>query len=258
MGTWAGRTQRSALTLVRSTVALLALLLTLARPELAFAHAYLERSSPAGNTIVESAPGRIQLWFTERPELSFSEVTVYASDGTKLPHGPISLAADNPRSIVFDLPVTPHGTYTVAWTTLSADDGHVAAGALAYAVGLEQPAPTAASMFVPAGQAAETSRPNPVAVLGRLLTYAGVALSVGGPLFLLLVLWPSSRPARGGGLVGVGGRGVGRLPRLHWAGLALLLLGVLAGLLGQALAVGRGDPAALVGALLNLVGTRSG
>src|SRR5215212_3735856 len=196
---------------LRSAVALCALLLMLATPGRALAHAYLERSSPAGNTIVESAPERIQLWFTERPELSFSEIIVYNSDGTQLPHGSISLVPDNPRSIVFGLPATPHGTYTVAWKTLSADDGHVAAGAFAYAVGLEQPAPTAASMFVPAGRAAETGRPSIVAVLGRLLNYAGAALAVGSPVFLLLVLWPSLRPARRSDAVALGPLAVRRL-----------------------------------------------
>src|SRR5215212_6362367 len=99
---------------LRSAVALCALLLMLATPGRALAHAYLERSSPAGNTVVESAPQRIQLWFTERPELRFSDVTVYASDGTVVPHEPVALAPDNPNSVVFQLGPVPHGTYTVA------------------------------------------------------------------------------------------------------------------------------------------------
>ena len=169
------------------------ILALLALPGVALAHAYLERSSPAGNTIVESAPTRIQLWFTERPELRFSEVTLYTADGQKLAHGPLSIAPDDPRSVVFDVGTVPHGTYTVAWKTLSADDGHVAAGAFAYAVGLDQPAPTAESIFVPAGQASEIGRPNVLAVLGRWLGYAGAALAGGGPFFLLFVLWPVLR-----------------------------------------------------------------
>src|SRR5919198_922122 len=108
---------------------LLGVLLALSAPGKAEAHAYLERSSPAGNTIVETAPSQIQLWFTERPELRFSDVTVYTADGQKIAHGPLELAPDNPRSIVFEIGSVPHGTYTVAWKTLSADDGHVAAGA---------------------------------------------------------------------------------------------------------------------------------
>src|SRR6478672_2110150 len=131
--------------------ALIGLILALATPGSVSAHAYLERSNPAGNTVVETAPKRIQLWFTERPELRFSDVTIYAADGTQVSHGPLSLAPDNDRSLAFDLDSTPNGTYTVAWKTLSADDGHTAAGAFAYAVGLDQPAPTATSIFVPAG-----------------------------------------------------------------------------------------------------------
>jgi copper transport protein len=247
---------------LRTLAAAGALLLALGAPGRVFAHAYLERSNPAGNTIVETAPGRVQLWFTERPELSFSDVTIYGSDGTRIPHGAVSLAPDSPRSIAFDLPAVPNGTYTVAWKTLSADDGHVAAGAFAFAVGLDQPAPTAASIFVPAGQAANTGRPNLMAVLGRWFAYAGAALVVGGPLFLALVLWPALRPARRASqpdsAPSLGPAVAARLSRLHWTGLGLVLLGLVAGLLGQAVAVGNDDPASLRAALLNLITTRSG
>jgi copper transport protein len=248
--------------LFRLPFGVVALLLAIGAPGEVFAHAYLDRSSPAGNTIVETAPPRVQLWFTERPEPSFSTVTVYASDGTTMPHGTPGLAPDNPNSIVFDLPAVPNGTYTVAWKTLSADDGHVAAGAFAFAVGLDQPAPTAASIFVPAGQASTAGRPSAIAVLGRWVAYAGAALVVGGPLFLVLVLWPALRPARRAGQVAssaeLGQAAAKRLTRLHWAGLSLALLGVLLGLFGQALAVGADDPTALQVALLNLLGTRGG
>src|SRR6266516_848316 len=180
-------------------VLVVGLLLALAAPGTALAHAYLERSTPAANTIVQTAPTRIQLWFTERPEVRFSDVTVYTADGPKISHGPLSVVPDDPRSLAFDLDPAPHGTYTVAWKTLSADDGHVAAGAFAYAVGLEQPAPTAASIFVPAGQASETGRPSVLAVLGRWLGYAGMAAVGGTPFFLVFVLWPAVRgPAEGG------------------------------------------------------------
>src|SRR5919197_4771588 len=101
--------------MARYLFALLGFLLALAAPALAFAHAYLQRSSPAGNTIVETAPRRIQLWFTERPEPRFSEVTIYTADGAKVPHGLLAIAPDNPRSVIVDLEATPNGTYTVAW-----------------------------------------------------------------------------------------------------------------------------------------------
>jgi copper transport protein len=211
----------------------------------ALAHAYLERSSPAGNTIVEAPPGRIQLWFTERPELRFSEVIVYTADGEKVPHGPIAIPPDNPRTLYFDLGSVPNGTYTVAWQTLSMDDGHTAAGAFAYAVGLDQPAPTAASIFVPAGRAADVGRPSALAVLGRWLGYAGAAVALGGPAFLLLALWPALRGGRRGPAAALGPGGAFLLGRLQWIGLALAAIGALAGLLGQALSLSGSDSAAL-------------
>ena len=248
--------------MARLLFAFIGLVLALAAPGRVLAHAYLERSSPAGNTVIEQAPERIQLWFTERPELRFSDVTLYTSDGQVIPHGPITLAPDNPRSILFDLAAVPHGTYTAAWKTLSIDDGHTAAGAFAFAVGLEQPPPTAESIFVPAGQAADVGKPSALAVLGRWLGYGGMALLGGGPFFLLVVLWPAlrsgSRSERGTVDGAPGPEAATILGRLHWLGIGLAAIGALAGLLGQAVSISGSDSAALRATLVDLLGTRSG
>jgi copper transport protein len=250
----------------RCLFALLPLVLGLAVPASAFAHAYLERSSPAGNTIVETAPGRIQIWFTERPELRFSDVTVYTAEGEQVQHGPLTTPADNPRSLVFDLEATPNGTYTVAWKALSADDGHVSAGAFAYAVGLDQPPPTAASIFVPAGQTTEIDRPNVLAVLARWVGYAGAALVGGGPFFLAFVLWPAIRRRDGGRQetdartqpADLGSTAARRLTLLAFTGVVLVVVGTLGGLFGQAVAISGDDSAALRTNLVDLLTTRGG
>ena len=236
----------------------LAFALLILLPGRASAHAYLERSSPAANTVVESAPRRVQLWFTEQPELRFTEVTVYTADGDRLGHGPLSPAPDNPRSLTFDLDSEPNGTYTVAWKTLSAEDGHTAAGAFAYAVGLDQPPPTAASIFVPADQASDPSRPSAVAILGRTLAYAGAALAAGVPFFWLTILRPALLSGRRGQQAALGAPVASRLGALTWLGVGLALCGALFTLLGQALAVSSGDPAGMRRALVELLSTRGG
>src|SRR5579872_2915266 len=49
----------------------------LAAPATALAHANLARSDPASNADLAAAPVRVQLWFTERPEVTLTTVQVY-------------------------------------------------------------------------------------------------------------------------------------------------------------------------------------
>src|ERR671937_658740 len=78
-------------------------------------------------------------------------------------------AGAEPGLLVVPLEAPPPGVYTVAWRALSAVDGHVTAGAFAFALGADQVPP-------------EGLRPAALGAGARWLTYLSLALLV-APLF---------------------------------------------------------------------------
>ena len=65
------------------------------------------------------------------------------------------------------------GVYTVSWRVVSTADGHLTAGAFAFGVGVTEGEVAA----VP--EAPSTPSPSPLAVAGKVLLYAGLAVAVG-------------------------------------------------------------------------------
>ena len=65
-----------------------ALVLTvLANADTARAHANFLRSEPPANSVLDTAPVQIQLWFTEPLEAGFSEVQVLNAKGERVDRG---------------------------------------------------------------------------------------------------------------------------------------------------------------------------
>src|SRR4029453_3261213 len=85
--------------------------------------------------------------------------------------------AGQPFQLQVPLGALADGTYTVAWRTVSRDDGHVSGGSFAFGVGVAAPTggPPGTS-----DAAASTPAPSPLATAGRWLLYWGLALLVGG------------------------------------------------------------------------------
>src|SRR5919197_419700 len=61
--------------------ALLALALVTATAGRAEAHANLVRSEPAAGAVLEAGPGELRLWFSEQPEVGYSEVRLFDRSG---------------------------------------------------------------------------------------------------------------------------------------------------------------------------------
>src|SRR6185437_12426675 len=85
--------------------------------------AVLLRSSPVQNARLAVPPARVQLFFSEPLDRSLSSVEVrdavgVASDGRRT-----TFSAD-PTEMDLALPELKPGFYAVAWTTVSAVDGH--------------------------------------------------------------------------------------------------------------------------------------
>jgi copper transport protein len=141
------------------------------------AHAVLQSSDPADGASVDRPPRQVTLTFTERPEPRLSTVQVLDADGRPVQAGKAEPVAGQPRQLRVPLGALPDGTYTVAWRTVSRDDGHVSGGTFAFGVGVAAPASSGTGKAsVPTSS---TPAPSPLATVGRWLLYCGLALLLG-------------------------------------------------------------------------------
>ncbi|HLQ31606.1 MAG TPA: copper resistance protein CopC [Chloroflexota bacterium] len=163
---------------------MLAIALFLVSAPAALAHANVVRTEPAANANVEQAPSRVQLWFSERPEVKLTQIQVFDAQRKEVQAGAPTQAADDPLSVVEQLePGLPQGVYTVSWRTTSAVDGHVTGGAFAFGIGA---APTAADLAALTA-ATQQPPPSPASVIVRWLEYLAAVGLLGLALFGLLV-----------------------------------------------------------------------
>jgi copper transport protein len=114
-------------------VAFVIALAVLTTPALLFAHARLVRSTPAANTTLTSLPTSLSLWFSEKPELSFTTVTLADSAGTAVALGPVAAADSNGVKLAITGAMAA-GRYNVTWRT-AASDGHATAGKFNFSIG---------------------------------------------------------------------------------------------------------------------------
>ena len=89
------------------------------------AHAHLQKSSPADNSVVTTSPSNLVLNFSEAARLT--ALSIQKGDEPKQDLKPLPTTAAQQVSIPLP-PLTP-GTYSVNWRVVS-DDGHVMGGAL--------------------------------------------------------------------------------------------------------------------------------
>jgi copper transport protein len=105
-------------------------------PSLAGAHAVprhtsLKRSEPAKDGRLATPPTRISLWFTAKPELAFSKISLAGPTGV-IPLD--TIVADTAYSLHGRIPRTlPAGEYRVLWQT-GGTDGHTIRGEFSFVV----------------------------------------------------------------------------------------------------------------------------
>lgn len=103
-------------------------------PTRAWAHAHLKRSEPAAGSRITGSPRWIRFWFTERPELLLTAVSIRDANGILFPLA--SPKVDRSDPLLISVRVTqplPPGRYTVAWRT-AASDGHPSRGTFTFVV----------------------------------------------------------------------------------------------------------------------------
>ncbi|HEY6377935.1 MAG TPA: copper resistance CopC family protein, partial [Candidatus Dormibacteraeota bacterium] len=156
-------------------LAVLAVLgVSLGSPLGAQAHALRVASSPAADAVLQAAPAQVSITFGEQPDPHISSIQVLDTAGHDHTSGPAQAASGDPRTLVVPVGSLADGVYTVAWRTLSAVDGHRAAGSFAFGVGVSAAQVTAVGGGGAGGSATDTSPPpSALAVAGRWLLYAG-------------------------------------------------------------------------------------
>jgi copper transport protein len=180
----AGRATEAAVgAAVRSTILAVFALVILAG--VAFAHALPQSSDPSPGASLAQAPAQVSIVFGERPDPKLSSINVLDTTGTAVTSGPTVVAHGNEAELVVPLKPLPTGVYTVAWRTVSAVDGHVAAGSFAFGVGGAEPSASATG----AEPSASTSSagPTPAAIAGRWLMYLSLVALLGAALFAAVV-----------------------------------------------------------------------
>lgn len=205
-------------------------------PSPALAHARLLKSTPTAGARLDAPPQKVELSFSESVSLQFSSIKLYDRSRKELAMGALGHDGQDTSYVAASLPsgLAP-GTYTVVWRVLSAVDGHVTTGNLAFRV---RP-PAGSQGNVGPGENTEappepdevvsdtpvegsTESPDPFRWLTRTMLLVSAALLVGGAIFSALVVRPTlDGDAKGPTLLPMLRRGLGRLGT---ASAAILLL----------------------------------
>lgn len=161
------------------------------------AHANYVRSNPGADARLVKPPTEIRIEFSEPPDPRSSEIQVLDTNGKRHDKNDVGPSGD-PNGLRVSLEPISDGGYLVAWTTTSAVDGHTTKGSFAFAVGNGPlPAPPPVPEAVPP--------PTPLEILGRALSYAGIALGLGTAFFVLFVAPAGVDPRREAVLTSVAG-----------------------------------------------------
>jgi copper transport protein len=156
-------------------VAVAVVLVALALPATALAHATLVRTVPANGASVGRAPREVRVVFDDVVRVGPGVEAIRNGGGSVLAG---SAHVEGQRTLVVPLrPGLRKGAYSVRWSIVS-DDGHLESGVIAFAVGTGA-TPTAALT-------AEATGPQAADVIARWLFYAGLLVAVGASFFALV------------------------------------------------------------------------
>lgn len=144
----------------------------------ASAHAALTGSDPKQGAVVDSAPKKVSLTFSESVAISDGAVRVLDPAGKRVDDGKITHPGGTTYAVGLHSGL-PDGTFTVAYQVVSADS-HPVAGAYTFSIG----APSKTTAVV-ADQNAGGGVVGGIYDVARYVSYAGFALLVGGAAFVL-------------------------------------------------------------------------
>ncbi len=158
----------------------------------ASAHALLQSSDPSAGATLGSSPTSVTLTFGERPDPRLSTIKVLDTAGRNHASAAAEAVEGQPLELRVAVEPLPDGVYTVSWRTLSAVDGHSAAGAFSFGVGVAAPSSAGAGLAAPSGLASASL----IAAIARLLLYVGLIAMFGAGLVGAVIA-----PSRAGAVV---------------------------------------------------------
>lgn len=110
-----------------------ALLLLIGAP-LAGAHAFLDHAEPKVGAKVQTSPGEVKVWFTQKLVAAFSQIQVFDSAGKEVDKRDKKLDKSDQALLIVSVPSLKAGTYKVVWRAVSVDT-HVTNGEFTFEVG---------------------------------------------------------------------------------------------------------------------------
>jgi len=149
---------------------------------IAAAHANYVKSNPASDARLTKAPTDVRITFSELPDARGSDLAVLDVDGKRLDNRDVTLVSDEPNTLRVTVDGLGDGGYLVAWTALSAVDGHETKGLIAFSVNAPLPP------IKDVGPA--TPPPTALEIAGRALSYSGMALLTGLAFFTMFIRVP--------------------------------------------------------------------
>ncbi|MEU1916387.1 copper resistance CopC/CopD family protein [Streptomyces massasporeus] len=144
----------------------------------ASAHAAVTGSDPGQGAVVDKAPARITLTFSEQVALSDDSLRVLDPEGKRVDTAKPATVSGTTYAVPLHSGL-PDGTYTVAYQVVSADS-HPVAGAYTFSIG----APSKTSVSV-SGQSTDDGVVGWLYGFGRYVSYAGFIVMAGGAAFVL-------------------------------------------------------------------------
>jgi copper transport protein len=146
------------------------LLVLLALPGSAEAHALLRRATPPTGQTLPGAPSEIRLLFSEPLDPTFSRVRVLDASGRPVDNGDARVDPADEYELVATLPDgLPNGVYTVDWRSLSTIDVHPDFGRYPLFVGVPVTAAQQSATFSESGS-------GPATAVARWAFYLTVSL----------------------------------------------------------------------------------
>lgn len=156
--------------------AVVGVLAAAAGASVASAHATLESSSPSPQSVLTSSPSEISLSFDEHVDLEPQSIRLVTADGDDIDIGDVHHRDSS--DIVASVPQLADGTYVVAWRVISADS-HPVSGAFTFSVNVQTATqPGLVEDLLAANHPSTAARVWQG--VGRWMSYAGLALAVGG------------------------------------------------------------------------------
>lgn len=104
-----------------------------AAPISAFAHAKMVKSEPAKDSVIATAPQKVDVWFDDKVGSEFKALAVIDSTGKRMDNKDVQQETFNEAHLYATLQPLPPGVYTVRYRVVSIDT-HIVTGKFQFSV----------------------------------------------------------------------------------------------------------------------------